>query len=124
MYANYGLFIDGKWRQASDGGAAPVMSPVTEKPLGEVPVDSRLGESLKQQFPALEEDSAAHRAEHAAEVELPFLQLRQPELTFVPIALGTGRFEILEQLGRALAQVIAQQSDPVLIVASSDMNHY
>jgi succinate-semialdehyde dehydrogenase / glutarate-semialdehyde dehydrogenase len=41
MYANYGLFIDGKWRQASDGGTAPVMSPVTEKPLGEAPVATR-----------------------------------------------------------------------------------
>ena len=95
-----------------------------ETPLGEAPIDSALAESLKRQFPALEEDSAAHRAEHAAEVELPFLQLRQPELTFVPIALGTGRFELLEQLGQALARVIAQHSDPVLIVASSDMNHY
>jgi len=107
------------------GSALAIMSQGSwETPLGEVPVDTGLAESLKLQFPALEEDSAAHRAEHAAEVELPFLQLRQPELTFVPIALGTGRFEILEQLGRALAQEIARQSDPVLIVASSDMNHY
>ncbi len=42
----------------------------------------------------------------------------------MPIALGTGQFEILEQLGKALADVIAAQNDPVLIVASSDMNHY
>lgn len=107
------------------GRALAIMSQGSwETPLGKVPIDTGLAESLKQQFPALEEDSAAHRAEHAAEVELPFLQLRQPELTFVPIALGTGRFEVLEQLGQALAQVIARQSDPVLIVASSDMNHY
>jgi len=81
---------------------------------------------LKQRFPQLQEDSAAHRAEHAAEVELPFLQVLQPELTFVPIALGTHPFEILEQLGTALADVITvtAQRDPILIVASSDMNHY
>ena len=107
------------------GRALAIMSQGNwETPLGEIPIDTGLAESLKQQFPALEEDSAAHRAEHAVEVELPFLQLRQPELTFVPIALGTGKFEILEQMGRALAQVIAGQRDPVLIVASSDMNHY
>jgi succinate-semialdehyde dehydrogenase / glutarate-semialdehyde dehydrogenase len=41
MYANYGLFIDGKWRKASDGGTVPVMSPVTEKRLGEAPVATR-----------------------------------------------------------------------------------
>ncbi len=95
-----------------------------ETPLGDVPIDSQLAESLKRQFPALEEDAAAHRAEHAAEVELPFLQLRQPKLRFVPIAVGTGRFEILEKLGDALADVIAGESSPTLIVASSDMNHY
>jgi AmmeMemoRadiSam system protein B len=93
-------------------------------PLGEVPIDTELAVALKRRFPALQEDSAAHRAEHAAEVELPFLQLQQPDVRFVPIALGTGQFEALEQLGLALADLIAAQSDPVLIVASSDMNHY
>lgn len=93
-------------------------------PLGEVPIDQALARALQQRLPAMHDDSAAHRAEHAAEVELPFLQLRQPELKFVPIALGTARFEPVEQLGYALADVIAQQNEPVLIVASSDMNHY
>jgi MEMO1 family protein len=95
-----------------------------ETPLGEVPVDEGLAGALKRQFPALHEDAAAHRAEHAIEVELPFLQLRQPKLQIVPIALGTGQFEVLEALGVALAEVIAAQTAPVLIVASSDMNHY
>ncbi len=95
-----------------------------ETPLGDVPVDSKLANALKSRFPALEEDAAAHRAEHAAEVELPFLQVRQPRLRFVPIAVGTGRLEILQSLGEALADVIVAQEGSVLIVASSDMNHY
>jgi len=95
-----------------------------ETPLGEVPIDGELASALQQRFGVLQDDASAHRAEHAAEVELPFLQMRQPELRFVPIALGTGRFEHLEQLGLALADVVAAQPDPVLIVASSDMNHY
>jgi MEMO1 family protein len=95
-----------------------------ETPLGKVPIDAVLAAKLKQRFPALQEDSAAHRAEHAAEVELPFLQLRQPNLAFVPIALGTGQFDPLEQLGLAIADVIASQKAQILIVASSDMNHY
>ena len=95
-----------------------------ETPLGEVPIDAELAAALKQRFPALHEDASAHRAEHATEVELPFLQLRQPALKFVPIALGTGQLEVLEELGHALADVIAAHKEPVLIVASSDMNHY
>jgi AmmeMemoRadiSam system protein B len=95
-----------------------------ETPLGNVPIDTALAENLKKRFPALQEDAAAHRGEHAAEVELPFLLLRQPQLTFVPIALGTRQFEPLQQLGEAIADVIAVQKEDVLIVASSDMNHY
>lgn len=95
-----------------------------ETPLGNVPIDSALADDLKRRFPALQQDEAAHRAEHAVEVELPFLQLRQPGLRFVPIALGTSRFALLEQLGNAIADAIAGLSAPVLIVASSDMNHY
>lgn len=107
------------------GRALAIMSEgAWETPLGEVPIDAELALALKQKFPALHEDSAAHRAEHAAEVELPFLQLMQPNLRFVPIALGTAHFDLLEQLGKALAEVIAEQHDPILIVASSDMNHY
>jgi hypothetical protein len=95
-----------------------------ETPLGSVSIDGDFAADLKQRCPLLQEDSAAHRSEHAAEVELPFLQIRQPALRFVPIALGTGQFEPLEQLGLALAEAISAQGKPVLIVASSDMNHY
>ncbi|MGA9389765.1 MAG: AmmeMemoRadiSam system protein B [Candidatus Sulfotelmatobacter sp.] len=95
-----------------------------ETPLGRVLIDTSLAIALKRQCPLLEEDLAAHRTEHATEVELPFLQLRQPNLKFVPIVLGTGNFELLEQLGLAVAVAIAEQNQPVLIVASSDMNHY
>jgi AmmeMemoRadiSam system protein B len=107
------------------GRALAIMSEgAWQTPLGEVPIDGELATALKQRFPALQEDSSAHRAEHAAEVELPFLQVRHPELTFVPIALGTTQYEILEQLGIALADVIAAQKAPILMVASGDMNHY
>jgi len=95
-----------------------------QTPLGDVPIDSAFAAALKQRCPLLQEDSSAHRTEHAAEVELPFLQTLQPKLKFVPIALGTGQFEALEQLGDAIAEVIAAQNTRVLIVASSDMNHY
>lgn len=107
------------------GRALAIMSEgIWQTPLGEVPIDAQLSVALMQRFPALQEDSAAHRAEHAIEVELPFLQVCQPALTFVPLALGTIQLEILEQLGAALADVIAAESDRVLIVASGDMNHY
>lgn len=95
-----------------------------ETPLGDVSIDREFAAALKQRFPLLHEDPVAHRNEHGAEVELPFLQMRQPRLRFVPIALGTGQFEVLQQLGKVLADEIATQNCEVLMIASSDMNHY
>ena len=93
-------------------------------PLGEVVADEELGGALLARLPELAEDSAAHRAEHAIEVQLPFLQVRQPNLRFVPIAVGTSDYEVLAALGEALSDVISAHPAKTLIVASSDMNHY
>jgi AmmeMemoRadiSam system protein B len=111
------------------GQPLAVMASTTwQTPLGEVAADAELGARLLHRFPALVEDSAAHRGEHAVEVQLPFLQARQPELNIVPIAIGTSNFDVLRGLGEALAEAIAgrEKADEgqVLIVASSDMNHY
>jgi AmmeMemoRadiSam system protein B len=95
-----------------------------ETPLGAAPVDSALAGALMKRFPLLTEDEAAHRGEHAIEVELPFLQALRLDFTFVPIALGTGQFDILEKLGEAVAETVRAENEPILIVASSDMNHY
>lgn len=95
-----------------------------QTPLGSVSADAELGGDLLRRFPPLEEDSAAHRSEHAIEVQLPFLQARRRDLSFVPIAVGTSNFEILRKLGEALADAISAQPERVLIIASSDMNHY
>jgi len=95
-----------------------------QTPLGEAHIDSALAESLKGKFSLLSEDYEAHRAEHALEVQLPFLQARLREFTFVPIAIGTGQFEVLAALGEVLAHVIQESGEKVLIIASSDMNHY
>ncbi len=107
------------------GTPLSIMSAGTwETPLGPVTIDSQLAEDLKSGFALLREDSEAHRSEHAIEVELPFLQVLNRQCAFVPIAVGTAQFEALEELGRAMGEALREQAEPVLIVASSDMNHY
>lgn len=93
-------------------------------PFGPVPIDGALAAALRRACPLLREDPVAHEREHALEVQLPFLQRLVGEFTFVPVALGTTVLAALETLGEAMAQVIAAEREPVLIVASSDMNHY
>ena len=41
-----------------------------------------------------------------------------------PLHSETRRYEVLEALGIAIARVLKQLGEPVLLIASSDMNHY
>jgi AmmeMemoRadiSam system protein B len=111
------------------GRPLAIMASTTwQTPLGEVAADADMGARLLRRFAALQEDSAAHRAEHAIEVQLPFLQAPRAEFKIIPIAIGTSDFDVLRGLGEALADVIAdrhpEDQEKTLIIASSDMNHY
>lgn len=95
-----------------------------QTPLGMAPIDHLLAEKISRAFPLLREDAVAHSTEHSLEVQLPFLQRLAPAFAFVPIVIGPAQWEQLEALGRALAAVVAAEGEPVLLLASSDMNHY
>ena len=95
-----------------------------QTPLGMAPIDRLLAEEIVRAFSLLRENAAAHSAEHSLEVQLPFLQRLVPLFAFVPIVIGPAQWEPLEALGHALARVIAAEREPVLLIASSDMNHY
>jgi AmmeMemoRadiSam system protein B len=93
-------------------------------PLGDAPIDEPLAEALRAACPLLREDSVAHSAEHSLEVQLPFLQVLAPGFTFVPLALGTIRFEELVTVGEAVGRVLASSHEGVLLLTTSDLNHY
>ncbi|HUI76880.1 MAG TPA: AmmeMemoRadiSam system protein B [Bryobacteraceae bacterium] len=93
-------------------------------PLGDAPLDEPLARMLKESCARLREDVVAHQREHSLEVEIPFLQVLDPGFTFVPVAVGTLRFSELRELGLGLARVLQESEDEILIVTSSDMNHY
>jgi len=95
-----------------------------QTPFGEARIDSTLASELGRACPLLREDAVAHAREHSLEVQLPFLQQLVRDFRFVPVVLATNRYGAMEDLGRAVAQVVKQQSEPVLVIASSDMNHY
>lgn len=95
-----------------------------QTPLGMAPIDHLLAEKLARACPLLREDAVAHSAEHSLEVQLPFLRQLAPSFSFVPIVIGTVHYEDLEALGHALAEVIRLEPEPILLAASSDMNHY
>jgi MEMO1 family protein len=93
-------------------------------PLGGAEIDSAIARGLAYECPRLREDAVAHAREHSLEVQIPFLQRLAGDFRFVPVVLATDRFPAIEELGHAVARVVAAQNEPVLVIASSDMNHY
>lgn len=97
-------------------------------PLGDVAIDTSLAADLARACSRLRDDPVAHAREHSLEVQLPFLQKLGKSVRFVPVVLASDRYPALEELGRAVAHVVvkadAAQAGPVLIVASTDLNHY
>jgi MEMO1 family protein len=93
-------------------------------PLGEAQIDSELAVSLAHECPRLREDPVAHEREHSLEVQIPFLQFLVKDFRFVPVVLATDRYGAIEELGSAVAKVVASAGEPVLAIASTDMNHY
>ena len=107
------------------GEALAIMSEgAWRTPLGDVPIDEGLAAALQQECPMLREDSVAHSQEHSLEVELPFLQYLDAGFSFVPIAVGTLHFEELTALGAGIARVLQNSREEILLVTSSDLNHY
>lgn len=93
-------------------------------PLGQVPLDTELAQSIREKCPLLAEDAQAHADEHSLEVQVPFLQRLSTAFKFVPIAIALADYPSLQLLGQAIAGAIRNSTEPVLVVASSDLNHY
>lgn len=93
-------------------------------PLGAAPISTPLARSLTQACHLLVEDAGAHAGEHSLEVQLPFLQHLIKEFSFVPVSIGASGYAALEALGRGVAETVRHSPEPVMIVASSDLNHY
>jgi len=93
-------------------------------PGGHVPIAAELAAALLAGSDELRDDPDAHRPEHSLEVQLPFLHRRQPSLAIVPVLLGREDPGFSLAIGQAIAGVVARWSEPVLLVDSTDLNHY
>jgi MEMO1 family protein len=111
------------WRSVK-AGASLWRAGAFRTPLGDVPVAEDFATALLEACPLVAHDPVAHQPEHAVEVELPFLQICAPDAKIVPILLMWDEWEDCRELAAALAGVIADCRDTVLLVASSDMTHF
>lgn len=107
------------------GAKASIMdSGAWQLPNGNISIDETLATALMKECSFLTKDHLAHLREHSLEVQLPFLLHLNPHIQFVPITLSHLKLAECETMGAAIAKVAQNLSEPVLIVASSDMNHY
>jgi AmmeMemoRadiSam system protein B len=109
------------------GGTFSISASDTWKtPLGEVRVNQKLAQAIKDNCALIKEDEAAHLYEHSIEVQLPFLQKLQKEFTFVPIVVASSDIDAYKEAGRSIASSIKKlkMEADVTIIASSDMTHY
>jgi AmmeMemoRadiSam system protein B len=107
------------------GASLSIMSQGSwEIPLGRVQIDTVLAKRLTHHCHLLSEDAAAHQFEHSLEVQLPFLFHLRSDFQFVPIAIATSGYASLERLGKGIEASIQELGEEVLVIASSDMNHY
>lgn len=87
-------------------------------PLGDLEVDHAAAQAILT-LPQVVESDAAHAAEHAIEVQLPFLQEVLGSFSLVPLVVGDAS---PDEVGAVLERLWG--GDETLLVVSSDLSHY
>lgn len=90
-------------------------------PLGEIPVDRDLVDRLSGGGYGWTPE--AHAAEHAEEVQIPFIQVRWPGAAVTPVLMGTTDPAFCRGFAGDLHGIIGGDQG-ILVVASSDLSHY
>jgi MEMO1 family protein len=104
-------------------GLSAMNEGVWRTPLGDVEIDTEIANAIAEETNILDMDEVAHKHEHSIEVQLPFLQyIYGNNFKFVPICFLMQDLETATELGRALAETLANKN--AVVIASSDFTHY
>jgi AmmeMemoRadiSam system protein B len=101
------VFCDGSW----------------ETPFGDVKVDKELAKALVDSE-NIYEDYTAHLYEHCLEVILPMLKYLNSNVKIVPIVFSLLSYNEALIIGNIIAEQLKKKGKNILIIVSSDMNHY
>ena len=93
-------------------------------PGQEMSADPDWARRLAAAIPGLKLDAAAHKDEHAIEVQLPLLAHLAPHTSVVGIAIGDGDLEQCQRFAQQLSDFLRGEETRPLLVISSDLNHY
>lgn len=94
-------------------------------PLGRVKVDGELAKLVADYSELAELDTDAHIEEHSVEVQIPFLQYLYGErFMILPVVIGLHTVDAGRDLAKAIRRAVDETGRRVVLIASSDLNHY
>lgn len=92
-------------------------------PLGKIPIDKEITRELIAFDKRIKYYMQPFSREHAAEVEIPFLQQALKDIKIVVVLIGSPTYDNCTLLRDALTKVV-EARDGILMVASTDMSHF
>ncbi|MCK4994180.1 MAG: AmmeMemoRadiSam system protein B [Candidatus Omnitrophica bacterium] len=95
-----------------------------QSPFGNISIQEELASLILKNSGYFKEDETPHIKEHAIEVEIPFLQYFNKNISIVPIIISDFVLNNYRKAAAELANAIKKFAKPVLIVISSDLTHY
>jgi len=118
------VFLIGPNHYASGAEFALCSQDEWATPLGNVAIDREFAVNLLGFSEEIREDDSAHRHEHSLEVEIPFLQIMNPQLKIIPLVVSTVDLTAARRIAEACGRFLSSLGEKPLLVISSDMNHY
>ena len=98
-------------------------SGVWRTPLGEVAIDQELAAALIAADPSMMRSNPdAHGREHSLEVQVPLLQVINPKVRIVPVAVPP--VPAAAVIGQTIGRVLAEKFPQAVVVGSTDLTHH
>jgi len=116
------IFLLGTSHHETYPGASVYIGKAYQTPLGQVPVNTQVVDTLLAGSSLFQFRQQAHDKEHSLEVLLPFLQhkLKQP-FSIVPILVGARDLRDLQKIAEVLQPHLTSGN---LFILSTDFSHY
>lgn len=94
-----------------------------QTPLGTCPVDENV-RKIALECKGIISGMEGHRAEHALEVQLPFVQYFLGNIPILPMVMGDQGKESIEEAGECVKKLYETYGKDILFIASSDLSHF
>ena len=116
------VFLIGPSHRYNLNGASVYKGSSYKTPLGSIPVNTKIANTLISNNDIFTYKENAHKKEHSLEVQLPFLQHHlNNAFKIIPVLCNSRDTEALKNIAGALEQYM---DDENLFVISSDFSHY